>query len=109
MHGEGVYIDIDKTKWEGIFINGLFESKIQKKLRAEKEISDKVKLYEQKAKSFFIQFTEAYAKSDKKTFKENLSPFFANADSCIDFVTEPYVKYEEKTPEKWNELIKTAF
>ena len=43
MHGEGIYIDIDKTKWEGIFINGLFESKIQKKLRAEKEISDKVK------------------------------------------------------------------
>lgn len=28
MHGEGVYVDIDKVKWEGIFINGSYESKI---------------------------------------------------------------------------------
>ena len=31
MHGEGIYIDIDNVKWEGIFINGCYESKIQKK------------------------------------------------------------------------------
>jgi hypothetical protein len=28
MHGEGCYIDIDGVKWEGIFINGSYESKI---------------------------------------------------------------------------------
>ena len=28
MNGEGVYFDIDKVKWEGIFINGSYESKI---------------------------------------------------------------------------------
>ena len=28
MHGEGVYYDADKVKWEGIFVNGSFESKI---------------------------------------------------------------------------------
>lgn len=56
MNGEGVYIDIDQVKWEGIFINGSYESKIQKKLRVEKEISDKVAEYQTKAKQFFIQF-----------------------------------------------------
>lgn len=27
-HGEGVYIDTEKVKWEGIYINGSYESKI---------------------------------------------------------------------------------
>lgn len=29
------------------------------------------------ASLFFTKFIEAFAKSDKKTFKENLTPFFA--------------------------------
>lgn len=45
MSGEGIYIDIDKVKWEGIFINGSYESKIQKKLKLEKEVEDKVQEY----------------------------------------------------------------
>ena len=28
MHGEGLYIDADKVTWQGIFVNGSFESKI---------------------------------------------------------------------------------
>ena len=32
MHGDGVYTDADQVRWEGIFVNGTFESKIQKKL-----------------------------------------------------------------------------
>ena len=44
---------------------------------------------------FFTNFAERYAKSDKNTMKENLSVLFATVDNCIDFVTEPYVKYEE--------------
>jgi hypothetical protein len=109
MHGEGVYIDTDNVKWEGIFINGCYESKIQKKLKVEKEIADKVKEYQIKAKSFFVTFSEAFARSDKKTFKDNLAPLFATADTCIDFIAEPYVKYEERTPDKWNELIKSVY
>ena len=37
MNGEGIYIDADKTPWEGIFVNGSYESKIQKKLKSEKQ------------------------------------------------------------------------
>lgn len=32
------------------------------------------------AKFFFIKFSEAFAKSDKKTFKDNLTPFFASGE-----------------------------
>ncbi len=109
MHGEGVYIDSEKVKWEGVFINGCYDSKIQKKLKVEKEIGDKLKEYQSKAKTFFVQFMEAFAKSDKKTFKDNLSPFFATADSCAEFVSEPYAKYEERAPDKWNELVKIVY
>lgn len=104
MSGEGTYIDIDGCKWTGIFVNGTFESKIQKKLIAEKELQDRINQYKTKAVSFF-KFSEAFAKSDKKTFKENLTPFFANAEHCMDFVHEPYPKYEDKLPDKWNEFF----
>lgn len=108
-HGEGVYIDIDHVKWEGIFINGSYESKIQKKLRVEKEISDKVNEYQSKAKGFFIMFQEAYARSEKKTYKENLGQFFASPDTCIDFVAEPYTRFDEHSPDKWNEIMKACY
>ena len=28
MSGDGIYIDPDQIKWEGIFVNGTFESKV---------------------------------------------------------------------------------
>jgi len=104
MSGEGTYVDIDGVKWTGIFVNGGFESKIQKKLIAEKEQQDRVNAYKDKALTFFARFAESFAKSDKKTFKENLMPFFANADMA-EYVKEPYAKYEDKPPDKWNEFF----
>lgn len=65
-----------------------------------------MKAYEEKAKDFFTHFAEAFSKSDKKTFKDNLSPFFATADHVNEFVIEPYPKYEEKQPDKWNDWFK---
>lgn len=56
MHGEGTYIDADQVKWEGIFVNGHYESKIQKKLHQEKLVILKMKAYEEKAKDFFTHF-----------------------------------------------------
>ena len=32
MHGEGVYTDAEGIRWEGIFVDGGYESKMQKKL-----------------------------------------------------------------------------
>jgi len=59
--------------------------------------------------SWFSEFFEVFARSDKKTFKENLAPFFATTDMCADFVSEPYAKFEDRVPDKWNELLKNAF
>ena len=105
MNGEGTYVDIDGVKWTGIFVNGSFESKIQKKLLAEKEQQDRINAYKVKAAVFFKNFSESFAKSDKKTFKANLDVFFANNDSCGEYVKDTFAKYEDKPPDKWNEFV----
>ena len=56
MHGEGIYVDSESIRWEGIFVNGSFESKLQKKLQAEKIIKEKRRQYEEKAREFFQSF-----------------------------------------------------
>lgn len=109
MHGEGVYTDSELIRWPGIYVNGGFESKMQKKLQADKIIKEKRRLYEEKAREFFQNFTEAFTKSDKKTFKDNLSPYFASAEHCGEYISEPYPKFEEKLPDKWNEWFKTQY
>lgn len=50
---------------------------------------------------FFDKFSEAFAKSDKKTFKENLLPFFGTQDEIKLYVKEPYPKFEDRPPDKW--------
>jgi hypothetical protein len=47
-------------------------------------------------KTYFQRFQEAFAKSDKKTFKENLLPFFSAGDDIKLLIKEPYPKFEEK-------------
>ena len=109
MHGEGVYTDSELIRWPGIYVKGTFESKLQKKLQAEKIIKEKRRLYEEKAREFFQNFADAFAKSDKKTFKDNLGPYFATNESCGEFISEPFPKFEEKLPDKWNEWFKTQY
>ena len=107
MHGDGVYIDADKITWTGIFVEGQFDSKIQKKLQAEKVIKDKIIAFQSKAQSFFVNFAEAFGKSDKKTFKDNLAPFFGSNDTCMDYVNlENFPKFEDRPADKWNDLLK---
>ena len=106
MHGEGEYVDAEGVTWSGIFVDGSFESKIQKKLKADKELLDRVQEYKTKAMTFVNSFLEVFGKSDKKSYKDNLAMFFATAETCIDYVNEPYTKYEERTPDKWNDIMK---
>ena len=89
-------------------MNGSFESKIQKKLKADKELLDRVQEYKTKAMAFFNQFLEVFGRSDKKSYKDNLAMFFATAETCIDYVNEPYTKYEERPPDKWNDIMKAV-
>lgn len=110
MNGEGIYTDSEHIKWEGIFVNGTYESKLQKKLHGEKLIKEKRRQYEERGKDFFTGFAEAFAKSDKKSFKDNLSPFFGNSESCGEYLVEHvFPKFEEKLPDKWNEWFKIQY
>ena len=106
MHGEGHYIDADRVSWIGVFIKGNFQSRIQKRLIEEKKVGDRIEAYKQTSLTLFVQFAEAFLKSDKKTFKENLSPFVATTETCGEFVAEPFTKYDERAPDKWNEIFK---
>ena len=107
MHGNGVYVDQDKINWTGIFVEGQFDSKIQKKLQSEKILKDKMANFESASSIFFEQFADAFGKSDKKTFKDNLNKFFGIADTCNDFVSVTVLpKFEDRAPEKWNETLK---
>jgi hypothetical protein len=107
MDGSGVYIDADKITWNGIFVKGQFDSRVQKRLIADKAVEDKIVAAGVRSKPYFDQFFDAFGKSDKKTFKDNLSPFFGTTEVCGDFISvENLPKYEEKGAEKWNEIFK---
>jgi hypothetical protein len=58
--------------------------------------------------SFFPKFFESLSKSDKKTIKDNMTPYFANAETAGEFVTDPYSKFEEKA-DKWGETLHQFF
>eukprot|EP01017_Pseudomicrothorax_dubius_P043936 TRINITY_DN7385_c0_g1_i1.p1 TRINITY_DN7385_c0_g1~~TRINITY_DN7385_c0_g1_i1.p1 ORF type:complete len:297 (+),score=90.66 TRINITY_DN7385_c0_g1_i1:313-1203(+) len=106
MHGEGSFIDKEGNRWEGEFVNGVFQSKMQKQLKLEKLMKRKEEEILANARNFFTKFEQAYANSDKRTYKENLAPFFAGGqDEIKQFYKEPYPKYEERKPEQWLELI----
>lgn len=105
MHGDGRYVDSDGIVWDGIFVNNTYESKIQKKLQSERKIQLKIKEYERNATDYFKKFFEAFSASDKKTMKENLSPFFVKPEELQNYVKEPYPKYEEKPADQWNDVF----
>ncbi|EGR29752.1 MORN repeat protein, partial [Ichthyophthirius multifiliis] len=105
MHGEGYFIDKQGNKWEGEFVQGIFQSKMQKELKMEKMLKKKEQEILQSCIEFFQNFNEAFSKSDKKTFKENLLPFFVTQEEIKLYVGGPYPKFEDKTPDKWNEII----
>ena len=101
MHGEGAYTDIEGRKWEGEFVEGVYKSKLQKQLKMEKLLKKKEAEVLENVEGFFNRWSQTFAASDKKTFKENLPPFFALSDEIKQYVKEPYARYEERTPDKW--------
>jgi hypothetical protein len=109
MHGVGVYVDADKTTWEGIFVDNCYQSAIQKHLKSEKKVNDKCLLVRTTVIQWFVEFFFIYGRSDKKSYKDNMSPFFGTQETCGDFITEVGARFEDRTPEKWNEMLKCMF
>jgi hypothetical protein len=107
MDGEGVFTDKSGRRWPGEYVEGVFQSKIQKKLKYDKMIAQKKAEIEKASLAFLVHFKATFDGSDKKNLKENMLPFFSN--SCVEelrnYLREPFVKYEERKPEVWADLI----
>lgn len=101
FHGPGAFTDLDGVIWKGEFVQGTYESKNQKKLQAERAIKNQIEEVKKSAKGIFSNFVDTFSQSDKKSYKENLAPFFATNDTMAEFVNEPYPKIDEKPFDKW--------
>ena len=38
-----------------------------------------------------------------------MAPYFATPDTVAEILAEPHPKYEERAPDKWNELVKAVY
>jgi hypothetical protein len=103
--GTGVYKDMEGINWEGEFVDGVYESKDQKRLQAERAILTYIEETKKDIRNVFSLFVDTFSQSDKKSYKEHLSPFFGNAEAVGEFFAEPYVKPEEKTYDKWASIM----
>ena len=79
MHGEGTFTDNNDKTWEDkFFVKGVFQSKMQKKLKMEKMEKVKKKQILENAKLFFENFQNTFRlcktdKKKKKDYRKNLA------------------------------------
>jgi len=85
---------------QGEFTEGVYQSKNQKQLKYEKIMKKKEELIFQSVLGFFPKFEQTFTASNKKTYKENMAPFFATPEVNL-YVKEPYSKFDDRPPEKW--------
>lgn len=109
MNGSGQYLDMKNIGWGGEFRNGSYHTKDQSDLVEEQRVEKKIEKMKEFPMVYFRLWEETFAKADKKTIKEQLAPFFAKPDTMGKYVNLPYPKFEEKTPEKWNDAFRWAF
>jgi len=105
FNGSGIYKDMEGINWEGEFVDGVYESKDQKRLQAERATITYIEETRRDIRNIFTLFVDTFSQSDKKSYKENLSPFFGNAETIGEFFAEPYIKPEEKTYDKWASIM----
>jgi hypothetical protein len=56
MHGDGCYLDRDGRKWKGQFVEGIYQSKMQKKLKLEKMIRENEATISSEIQTWFNSF-----------------------------------------------------
>lgn len=110
FHGSGTYYDFDNIAWKGEYRDGYFSSKDQAILKEERRITNKVNhLANCPITEFYKSWEEIITKVDKKTAKDHLLVFFGDKETLGNAIKEPYPKFEDKTYDKWNEVLKFAF
>jgi hypothetical protein len=58
MHGEGTFTDKNGNKWPGLYVDGVFQSKMQTRLKNEKVVSQKKAEIEKNCVKFFTTFIQ---------------------------------------------------
>ena len=109
MFGSGKYLDTEDVGWSGEFRNGSYHTKEQSSLNEEKRVLDKIESMKKIPEEFYKIWDETLTKSDKTNIKDNMSVFFGREDNIGKYVKENFPKYEEKAPDKWNEVLKFVF
>ena len=85
----------------GIFVDGVYQSKMQKQLKHERMMNKIEQEIKEDVVKFFPKFEAAFTSGDKKTWKEHLLPFFATQEEVKSYMREPFPRYEEKKPDQW--------
>lgn len=107
MHGKGIYTDTNSLIWEGVFLNGSFDSTIQKRLKDEFEEKQKVEDLIRETVTFVAEARARTFTTDKKAWKDNIIRLLVvNGQEQVErFIVEPYCRFEERTADKWNDLL----
>ena len=87
-------------------MNGSFDTKIQKKIAAERLRAEIIKRKTEAATNLLKEFVEVFTKTEKKAYKENLMPFFGTSESVGAYISETLCKFEERPADKWAEAFK---
>ena len=106
MHGLGVYIDEKGGEWEGVFIDGSYESKIQKELKAQYDREQLILRLKSEGLAKLQEFMSTF-EGDKKAWKENFNKYLVtNPEEVEELVSEPYSRWEERNGDKWGDLLR---
>jgi hypothetical protein len=75
-------------------------------LEQERVINQKVGAAEVLARAFLTDLVAVFER-EKKAWKEGIIKSLAAStpDEALKYVTEPFTKFEERAPDKWNDLI----
>lgn len=86
-------------------MNGTFDSTVQKRLKTEFEEERKVLVLKKIGSGLIADFKKAFT-GEKKTWKDQFNKNLVGIPEDVDrFVAEPYARFEEKTADKWNDLL----
>ena len=71
----------------------------------EKTLDEKVDYAKQSSMQWFSEFSFVFGRSKEENYSENLTPYFATLQTCGEYVNEVYSRFEDRSPEKWNQII----
>ena len=106
MHGIVTYTEESGVEWSGIFINGSFDSGIQKSLNTDRIEIQKVQEVESQVETF-LNYAKNIFDNDESEWKMGVVQLlgYMHPDEVLPHVTEPFVRYEAFKLDVWQQII----